>query len=67
MSKRRNGIREVINLYPKSGKTKHRLQETVLAGLSSEGIPDFILEELSRSLDPVLRRMAAIDRMARIY
>jgi uncharacterized protein YbaR (Trm112 family) len=33
----------------------------------SEGIPDFILEELSRSKDPVLRRMTAIDRMARIY
>jgi len=32
-----------------------------------EGIPDFILEELSRSADPVLRRMTAIDRMARIY
>ena len=32
-----------------------------------EGIPDFILEELSRSTDPVLRRMAAIDRMAPIY
>jgi len=32
-----------------------------------EGIPDFILEELSRSTDPVLRRMTAIDRMARIY
>src|SRR5271157_5338718 len=32
-----------------------------------EGIPDFILEELSRSTDPVLRRMRFIDRMARIY
>jgi len=32
-----------------------------------EGIPDFILEELSRSADPVLRRMTTIDRMARIY
>ena len=32
-----------------------------------EGIPDFILEELSRSADPVLRRMRFIDRMARIY
>ena len=31
------------------------------------GIPDFILEELSRSTDPVLRRMRFIDRMARIY
>ena len=31
------------------------------------GIPDFILEELSQSKDPVLRRMTAIDRMARIY
>jgi ubiquinone/menaquinone biosynthesis C-methylase UbiE len=33
----------------------------------SEGIPDFIREELSRSVDPVLRRMRFIDRMARIY
>ncbi len=32
-----------------------------------EGIPDFILEELSRSTDPALRRMRFIDRMARIY
>ncbi len=32
-----------------------------------EGIPDFILEELSRSADPVLRRMRFIDRMGRIY
>ena len=32
-----------------------------------EGIPDFIQEELSRSADPVLRRMRFIDRMARIY
>jgi ubiquinone/menaquinone biosynthesis C-methylase UbiE/uncharacterized protein YbaR (Trm112 family) len=32
-----------------------------------EGIPDFILEDLSRSADPVLRRMRFIDRIARIY
>jgi len=32
-----------------------------------DGIPDFIREELSRSADPVLRRMRFIDRMARIY
>ncbi len=32
-----------------------------------EGIPDFILEELSQSADPVLRRMRFIDRMAGIY
>jgi len=32
-----------------------------------ESIPDFLREELSRSKDPVLRRMTAIDRMARIY
>jgi uncharacterized protein YbaR (Trm112 family) len=32
-----------------------------------EGVPDFILEELSRSADPELRRMRFIDRMARIY
>jgi len=32
-----------------------------------EGIPDFILEELSHSTDPVLRRMRFIDRMANIY
>lgn len=31
------------------------------------GIPDFIREELSRSADPVLRRMRFIDRMAGIY
>lgn len=31
------------------------------------GIPDFIGEELSRSADPVLRRMRFIDHMARIY
>ena len=33
----------------------------------TEGIPDFILEELSRSADPELRRMRFIDRIARIY
>jgi SAM-dependent methyltransferase len=32
-----------------------------------QGIPDFIREELSRSADPVLRRMRFIDRMASIY
>jgi len=32
-----------------------------------DGIPDFIREELSRSRDPVLRRMRFIDRMAKIY
>jgi SAM-dependent methyltransferase len=32
-----------------------------------EGIPDFILEELSQSADPELRRMRIIDRMAGIY
>jgi len=32
-----------------------------------EGIPDFIVEELSRSADPVLHRMRFIDRMASIY
>jgi SAM-dependent methyltransferase len=32
-----------------------------------DGIPDFIREELSRSADPVLRRMRFIDRMARVY
>jgi SAM-dependent methyltransferase len=32
-----------------------------------EGIPDFLLEELSRSADPELRRMRFIDRMAGIY
>jgi SAM-dependent methyltransferase len=32
-----------------------------------EGIPDFIREELSQSVDPVLRRMRVIDRMAGIY
>ena len=31
------------------------------------GIPDFLGEELSESKDPELRRMATIDRMARIY
>jgi SAM-dependent methyltransferase len=30
-------------------------------------IPDFVLEELSRSADPVLRRMRFIDRMAGMY
>ncbi len=33
----------------------------------ANGIPDFILEELSKSADPVLRRMRFIDRMASIY
>jgi len=33
----------------------------------TQGIPDFIGEELSRSADPVLRRMRFIDRMAGIY
>jgi ubiquinone/menaquinone biosynthesis C-methylase UbiE len=32
-----------------------------------DGIPDFILEELAQSADPVLRRMRFIDKMARIY
>lgn len=32
-----------------------------------EGIPDFILEELAQSSDPVLRRMRFIDKMAGIY
>ena len=32
-----------------------------------EGIPDFILEELSRSADPVLRRMRFINRLAPLY
>jgi ubiquinone/menaquinone biosynthesis C-methylase UbiE/uncharacterized protein YbaR (Trm112 family) len=32
-----------------------------------ERIPDFLLEELSQSKDPVLRRMRFIDRMAGIY
>jgi len=32
-----------------------------------DGIPDFILEELSESADPELRRMRFIDRMASIY
>jgi len=32
-----------------------------------EGIPDFLLEKLSQSKDPVLRRMRFIDRMAGIY
>jgi len=32
-----------------------------------QGIPEFIFEELSQSKDPVLRRMTAIDKMARIY
>ena len=32
-----------------------------------EGIPDFIREKLSQSKDPVLKRMTAIDRIARIY
>ena len=32
-----------------------------------DGIPEFIFGELSQSKDPVLRRMTAIDRMARIY
>jgi uncharacterized protein YbaR (Trm112 family) len=32
-----------------------------------EGIPDFISEDLSRSTDPVLRRMRFIDHMAGIY
>ena len=31
------------------------------------GIPEFLFGELSQSKDPVLRRMTAIDRMARIY
>jgi len=33
----------------------------------ADGIPDFILEELSRSADPELRRMRFIDRMASAY
>ena len=31
------------------------------------GIPDFLLEDLATSSDPVLRRMRTIDRMARLY
>jgi ubiquinone/menaquinone biosynthesis C-methylase UbiE/uncharacterized protein YbaR (Trm112 family) len=33
----------------------------------TEGIPDFVLEQLSQSNDPELRRMRFIDRMASIY
>ncbi len=33
----------------------------------TEGIPDFIQEELARSPDPVFRRMRFIDRMAGVY
>jgi len=33
----------------------------------TEGIPDFIQEELARCADPVFRRMRFIDRMAGIY
>jgi len=33
----------------------------------SHGVPEFVSEELWRSKDPVLRRMTAIDKMARIY
>jgi len=47
-------VRSAVPLVPKPTQSK-------------EGIPDFILEELSRSADPVLRRMTTIDRMARIY
>ena len=32
-----------------------------------DGIPEFLFGELSQSQDPVLRRMTAIDKMARIY
>jgi ubiquinone/menaquinone biosynthesis C-methylase UbiE/uncharacterized protein YbaR (Trm112 family) len=32
-----------------------------------DGIPDFLREVLSRSADPELRRMTAIDKMASIY
>ena len=32
-----------------------------------EGIPDFVIEELSQSKDPQLKRMTAIDKMASIY
>ena len=32
-----------------------------------QGIPDFVLEELSQSADPQLRRMRFIDQLARIY
>lgn len=32
-----------------------------------DGFPDFLVEDLSQSTDPVLRRMRFIDRMARIY
>jgi len=31
-----DGIREVVNLYPKKGKTKHQPQQTVLTRLSSK-------------------------------
>ena len=51
----------------------HQEQDTLCCTACSHSyfvrgdIPDFIEEELSRSNDPVLRRMTAIDRMARIY
>ena len=32
-----------------------------------DGIPEFLFGELAQSQDPVLRRMTAIDKMARIY
>jgi len=55
-------------------KRRLRQEEGVLRCLTcsqayplEDGIPDFIREVLSRSADPVLRRMATIDRMARVY
>jgi hypothetical protein len=30
-----DGIREVVNLYPKKGKTEHQPQQTVLTRMSS--------------------------------
>lgn len=32
-----------------------------------EGIPDFVLEDLTQSAQPILRRVKALDRLARIY
>lgn len=32
-----------------------------------DGIPDFVLEDLTQSTNPVLRRVKSIDRLARIY
>ncbi len=69
------GIRDALEIYvcPVCKCPLHQEEDTLCCHNCPqiypirEGIPDFLLEKLSQSKDPVLRRMRFIDRMAGIY